>query len=106
MKQINYEHLNHYDFWNKLAKNIAVGFIIFSIIMFITIQKSLQLYYKQKMLIKDLTETKEELEKADKALDRISEIVGVAMCDCLTNKDDGEAVHFLRNLIRQIEAEM
>ena len=50
--------------------------------------------------------TKEELEKADKALDRISEIVGVAMCDCLANKDDGEAVHFLRNLIRQIEAEM
>ena len=50
--------------------------------------------------------TKEELEKADKALDRISEIVGVAMCDCLANKDDGLAVNFLRNLIRQIEAEM
>ena len=50
--------------------------------------------------------TKEELEKADKALDRISEIVGVAMSDCLANKDDGEAVNFLRNLIRQIEAEM
>ena len=37
-------------------------FIIFAIIMFITIQKSLQLYYKQKLLIQDLEETKKELE--------------------------------------------
>ena len=32
-------------------------------IMFVTIKKSLQLYYKQKLLIQDLNETKEELEK-------------------------------------------
>ena len=44
-----------------VIENFGVLFIIFSIIMFITIQKSLKLYYKQKMLIKDLTETKEEL---------------------------------------------
>lgn len=37
------------------------SFIIFAIIMFITIQKSLQLYYKQKLLIQDLNETKKEL---------------------------------------------
>ena len=43
--------------------NYIVAFIIFSIIMFITIQKSLQLYYKQKLLEQDLKETKEELEK-------------------------------------------
>lgn len=55
----------------KLAKNIAVGFIIFSIIMFITIQKSLQLYYKQKMLIKDLIETKEELENKKKEIEEL-----------------------------------
>lgn len=36
--------------------------IISVIIMFVTIQKSLQLYYKQKMLVKDLEETKKELE--------------------------------------------
>ena len=40
--------------------------IIFSIIMFITIQKSLQLYYKHKMLVKALEETQKELnEKKD-----------------------------------------
>ena len=42
-----------------------LGLIIFSIIMFITIQKSLQLYYKQKMLIKELDETKEDLARAE-----------------------------------------
>ena len=43
--------------------NLMLSFIIFSIIMFITIQKSLQLYYKQKLLEQELDETKEELEK-------------------------------------------
>ena len=42
---------------------VITWLIISSIIMFITIQKSLQLYYKQKMLVKDLEETKEELEE-------------------------------------------
>ena len=42
------------------------GLVVFSIIMFITIQKSLQLSYKQKMLIKDLEETKKELEEKKK----------------------------------------
>ena len=43
--------------------NLMLSFIIFSIIMFITIQKSLQLYYKQKLLEQELNETKDELEK-------------------------------------------
>ena len=43
--------------------NYIFVFIIFSIIMFITIQKSLQLYYKQKLLEQELNETKDELEK-------------------------------------------
>ena len=41
------------------SRGFFVGFIIFAVLMFITIQKSLQLYYKQKMLIKYLKETKE-----------------------------------------------
>ena len=49
----------------KMAMNIGIGFIVFSIVMFITIQKSLQLYYKQKMLIKELDETKEDLARAE-----------------------------------------
>ena len=48
-----------------LASKLFFGLIIFSIIMFITIQKSLQLYYKQKMLIKELDETKEDLARAE-----------------------------------------
>ena len=43
-------------------KSLFIYIIIFTIIMFITIQKSLQLYYKQKLLIQDLEETKKELE--------------------------------------------
>lgn len=46
-----------------LSRSLFFAFIIFSIIMFITIQKSLQLYYKQKLLEQELNETKNELEK-------------------------------------------
>ena len=44
-------------------REIIISFFIVSVILFITIQKSLQLYYKQKMLVKDLEETKAELEE-------------------------------------------
>ena len=46
-------------------------FILFIAIMIVTIQKSLQLYYKQKMLVKDLEETKTELEEKN---NRIKEL--------------------------------
>lgn len=48
----------------QLKRNTFIVVILISIIMFITIQKSLQLYYKQKLQQKELEETKEELEKA------------------------------------------
>ena len=54
------------DYQGAVNRNLGTGFIIFAILMFITIQKSLQLYYKQKMLIKDLEETKAELEDKKK----------------------------------------
>lgn len=44
------------------VRNLYFAFIIFAIVIFITIQKSLQLYYKQKLLIQELEETKNELE--------------------------------------------
>lgn len=47
---------------NTINKSIFLGFILFSIIMFITIHKSLQLYYKQRLVMQDLEETKKELE--------------------------------------------
>ena len=39
--------------------------------MFITIQKSLQMYYKQKLLIQDLEETKKELQAKKKEIEEL-----------------------------------
>ena len=52
----------------SLRKNLCVGLLIFSIIMFITIQKSLQLYYKQKLLVQELEKVKKELENKEKEI--------------------------------------
>ncbi len=58
--------------YNQISsRSTFFGFIIFSIIMFIIIQKSLQLYYKQKLLIKELNETKEELNKKNKEIEEL-----------------------------------
>lgn len=47
--------------------------IIFSILMFITIQKSLQLYYKHKMLVKALEETQRELKDKKEEVKKLEE---------------------------------
>lgn len=47
---------------------LLVGLLLIVIIMFLTIKKSFELYYKQKLLIKDLDETKEELAKTKEEL--------------------------------------
>lgn len=54
-----------------MSRAVLTVFTILSIIMFITIQKSLQIYYKQKLLIKDLTETKKELEEKNKEIEKL-----------------------------------
>ena len=54
-----------YDMQAFVVKDIICIFAIFAALMFITIQKSLQLYYKQKMLVKELDETKEDLARAE-----------------------------------------
>lgn len=59
------------NYKEKITGKIGITFIIFAIIMFITIQKSLQLYYKQKVLIQDLEETKEELEKKKQEIEAL-----------------------------------
>lgn len=61
--------LSNYD--KVLTRRLFIGFIIFSIIMFVTIQKSLQLYYKQKLLIQDLEETKKELENKKQEIEEL-----------------------------------
>ena len=57
----------------KLIENLLVGLIIFTIIMFINISKSIRLYYKQKLLIKDFEETKKELEDKTKEVEKLEQ---------------------------------
>ncbi len=59
------------NYQGKITNRMGTALIFFIIIMFIIIQKSLQLYYKQKMLIKDLNETKEELENKKKEVEEL-----------------------------------
>lgn len=51
-----------------MTSNIAVGIVISAIIMFVTIKKALNLYYKQKMLIQELEQTKLELDSKNKEI--------------------------------------
>ena len=55
----------------NVVDKIGVSLIILGIIMFITIQKSLQLYYKQKLLIQELEKTKEELANKTKEVEEL-----------------------------------
>lgn len=52
-----------------LARDLGSGIIISIIIMFLTIQKSLQLYYKQKLLVQELDQTKQELANKTKEVE-------------------------------------
>lgn len=54
-----------------VTSNFGISIIIFSIIMFITIQKSLQLYYKQKLQERETNDIKEELKSKDKEIEEL-----------------------------------
>lgn len=54
-------------------KQVLFPFIILGFIMFIMIQKTLILYYKQKLLNKTLEEDKEEIAKRDKKIQELSD---------------------------------
>lgn len=58
--------INYYFFLNVIEL-----FIVLSIIMAITIYKSFSLYYKHNLLVKELNDTKLELEKKDKEIERL-----------------------------------
>lgn len=51
--------------------NLYISFIILGTIMFITIQKSLTLYYKHNLLVKDLNDTKAELDEKNKEIEKL-----------------------------------
>ena len=55
----------------SVKRSLFIYIIIFSIIMFITIQKSLQLYYKQKLQEREVEEIKEELKNKDKEIQEL-----------------------------------
>ena len=52
----------------EVVKSLFVYIIFFTVIMLITIQKSLQLYYKQKLQEREVEEIKEELKNKDKEI--------------------------------------
>ncbi len=57
----------------EFTGKILPTMVISAIIMFITIQKSFKLYYKQKLLIQDLEETKKELANKNKEIKELEE---------------------------------
>ena len=59
------------NYKRMFTRSILMGIIIFSIIMFITIQKSLQLYYKQKLQEREVEEIKEELKNKNKEIEEL-----------------------------------
>ena len=61
--------LSNYD---KMASRKAyISMVILSVIMFMSIQKSLQLYYKQKLQEREVEEIKEELKNKDKEIEEL-----------------------------------
>lgn len=58
--------LNHFNLF--LTTNLFFAFIIFAIIMFITIQKTLTMYYKHKLLENELDEAKSEIKEKSKEI--------------------------------------
>ena len=61
--------LSNYN--RMMNRTLGTSFIIFAIIMFITIQKSLQLFYKQKLQEREVEEIKEELKNKDKEIQEL-----------------------------------
>ena len=80
-----------------ISRKIYVTLIIFSIIMFITIQKSLQLYYKQKLQEREVEEIKEELKNKDK------EIEELAKENLKLNKKNHSIAHKQKSLEYELE---
>ena len=57
-----------YNSNDKMASIISLETTIYAIILYVTIKKSLNLYYKQKMLIQELEDTKIELDNKNKEI--------------------------------------
>lgn len=60
-----------YNFNLLITTSLFFVFVTLSIIMFITIRKSLKIYYKHNLLVKDLNDTKLELEEKNKEIEKL-----------------------------------
>lgn len=56
-----------------ITGKIGIAMSIFIFVMFLSIYESLQLYYKQKLLVQELNETKEELENKKKEIEKLEQ---------------------------------
>ena len=61
------------NYYGNLTRHILISFIILGIIMFIMIQKTLILYYKQKLLEKTMEDYEEEIKQKDEIIKELSE---------------------------------
>ena len=61
------------DYMRGFTRKFMFVLLGLAIIMFITIQKSIQLYYKQKLLVQELKETKDKLEEKTKEIKELEE---------------------------------
>ena len=61
------------NFYGDITKQILLTFIVVSIIMIIMIQKTLTLYYKQKLLHQTIEDYKTEIEEKDKKIKELSD---------------------------------
>lgn len=59
--------------FEKLTRNLFISFIIISITMIITIQKTLTMYYKQKLLKETMNDYERELAEKDKEIERLKD---------------------------------
>lgn len=57
--------------YSYMAQDILICFIIYIIIFIAIVKKSIEAYYKQKLLIQDLNETKKELEEKKKEVEEL-----------------------------------
>ena len=79
-----------------MKRSLFVYIIIFSIVVFITIQKSLQLYYKQKLQEREVSDIKEEIKSKDREIKELEK----------ENLKLNKINHSLSHKIKSIEYEL
>ena len=61
------------NYYGNLTKQLLICFIVLGILMIITIKKTLTLYYKQKLLAKNIEDYKSEIALKDAQIKSLSD---------------------------------